>query len=357
MATSDSHVAPLRRRRTLALVPDEARDGKLVVVVIPALNEQETIGAVVRAIPRELPGVSRVDVVIVDDGSSDETGARARAAGADEVIRHARNRGLAAAFTHGVSAALARGADVVVHLDADGQHDPRFMPAVVAPILAGDAEVVIGARPFAEAHSMGAVRRQGNRLGSWLLRRAVHVSVSDFTSGYRAFSREALLAINVVSDYTYTLETLIQAARKRLAVAEVTVPVVSRAVGESRMTRSVVRYVQRAGMQAMRTMLHENPLAIFGRGSLVMLLVAAVATAQFVWGYNRDHGLHLPALLAALLATILAVGLFLSGLIADGINSSRRLGEDALYRIKRLELGPASVDTRELPTGLWRPRG
>src|SRR6266566_3193262 len=162
-----------------------------LAVVLPALNEESTVGQVIAAVPRRLPGIGQVEVILVDDGSTDATVLRALAAGADRIARHARNRGLVAAFSRGITEALHAGADIVV-----------------------------GVRPLAHASDMTLGKRLGNRFGSWVFRRLLKLPVSDFTSGYRALSREALMRLNLVSDYTYTLESLIQAARMRLAVAE-----------------------------------------------------------------------------------------------------------------------------------------
>jgi len=307
-----------------------------LAVVMPALNEEQTVGRVVANVPRRILGVGEVDVIVVDDGSTDATRDVALEAGADRVIAHRRNRGLVACFNHGVALALARGADVVVHLDSDGQHDPALIPAIIGPVLSGDADIVVGVRPLADPGSGTFVRRYGNRLAAWLFRRTFKVHVRDVTSGYRAFSREALLRLNVVSDYTYTLESLIQAARKRLAVAEVAIPARKRTVGESRVTHSVRRYIGATGGQAMRTALHTHPLAVFGRLSLAMLVAAMCSTVWFLTGYAKG-GMHLPALLASVLTVVLSVSFFISGLIADGVNSNRRLLEDVLYRMKCLE--------------------
>src|SRR3954451_19593529 len=188
-----------------------------VAVVMPALNEEETVGVVVAAVPRSIPGVGRVEVIVVNDGSSDETRLRARAAGADAICTDVRSRGLLESFKEGLHEALRRGASIVVTLDADGQHDPAFIPDLVKPILAGQADLVLGVRLLAEAgDQMTVMRRQGNRLGSWVAGRALGLALSDATSGYRAFSRDALLRMNILSDYTYTLDTIIDASRKRL---------------------------------------------------------------------------------------------------------------------------------------------
>jgi hypothetical protein len=195
---------------------------------------------------------------------------------------------------------------------------------------------VVGVRPLAEATEISRVRRHGNQAGSWLFRRFMKLPISDATSGYRAFSRDALLRLNVSSEYTYTLETLIRAARMRLAVTEVVVPARPRSSGESRMTRSVTRYVGHAGGQAFRTMLHTNPLTFFARAALAMLGLSAALTVWFLFGY-QSGGMHLPSLLAAVFTFVLAVGLFVSGLIADGITTNHRLLEEVLYHTRRVE--------------------
>jgi glycosyltransferase involved in cell wall biosynthesis len=337
-----------------------------LVVLIPALNEQETIGRVIRDVPRTLPGVAEVQVLLVDDGSDDLTAHRARAAGVDHIARHPGNRGLAAAFNRGTTEALALGADVVVTLDADGQHDPAAMPRLVRPILDGTADIVVAARPLADPSQGSPVRRIGNRIGSAVARWMLNVPLSDFTSGYRAFSREALLQLHVNSGFTYTLQTLVQAADKRLRLVEIIAPARRRAVGSSRVTNSIVRYIARTGGQALRTMLHANPLRAFGRASGSLALAAAIVTSWFLVSYAAG-GMHLPILLAALLLAILAAALLICGLLADGISSNHRLLEDALHRIKRIEAsqpdGPEkgrrttpSVDLQLPPGGSTRAR-
>jgi glycosyltransferase involved in cell wall biosynthesis len=308
------------------------------------------VGSVIASVPRHIPHVSDVEVIVVDDGSTDGTALVARAAGADRIERHRRPRGLVAAFRTGMDAALGAGADIVVHLDGDGQHDPAYIPRIVAPILLGEADVVVGVRPLGEATEISMVRRRGNQIGSWIFRRLLKLPISDATSGYRGFSRDALLRLSVISEYTYTLETLIRSARQRLAVTEVLVPARPRSNGESRMTRSVARYVGHSGGQAFRTMLHANPLTFFARAAATMLLVSTGLTSWFLLGY-QSGGMHLPALLAAVLTFVLAVGLFVSGLIADGITTSHRMLEEVLYHARRVEYDRRTVGrmTTETP--------
>lgn len=338
MATVES--APLPRGYRHA-----ARAQPKLAVVIPALNEEATIGRVVASVPRQIVGVGLVEVIVVNDGSSDDTHARALAAGADAICVHNRSRGLVEAFKAGVHEALRRGASVVVNLDADGQHDPAFVPSLIAPILGGEADIVVGVRPLASsADEMTTVRRQGNRIGSWVAGRALGLNLSDATSGYRAFSREALLRLDILSDYTYTLETIIDASRKRLTVAEVSVPAHRRAVGESRMTRSVVGYLRRTGAQAAGSLIKRRLPVVFGRLALLSAMFAIALTGLFLWRYQGGGaGRHLPALLASLVSWMVTVGLFVCAMLASGIDASRRMLEDALYAIRRLELGDVDV--------------
>jgi glycosyltransferase involved in cell wall biosynthesis len=338
---------------TPKLIPIAAapgHSGKTLVVVMPALNEQETVAGVINAIPAEIAGINRIHVLVIDDGSTDETRRVAIAAGA-HVVSHPCSRGLANTFRTAMREALRLGADVMVHLDSDGQHDPAAIPQLVAPVMAGRADLVVGVRPLRDATDMTPVRRYGNRIGSAVFRRLLRLDVADFTSGYRAFNREALLQLNTTSDCTHTLETLVQASSKRLVVGQVTVPIRSRAYGESRMTRSVLSYIRRSAGQALRSMLHHSPLALFGSASLGMFTIGGLVTTYFLYAYNQDGGLHLPALLGAILSTVVAIGLFTAGLIADGINANRLLIEEALFRLKTLEADVLHVaDGRESAT-------
>lgn len=309
--------------------------------MIPALNEQETIATVVAAIPRDLPGVDWVKVIVVDDGSRDRTQQHAIEAGADVIVAHARNRGLVAAFTRGVNEAMRQGASIVVHLDADGQHDPADIPAMVAPIVDRDADLTLGVRDLSAANKdqMSSIRRHGNRFGSWICGRLLGAPTSDATSGYRAFSRDTLLELNLTSEHTYTVESLLLASRKRMRMVEVPVSVNPRLVGESRMTHNIFRYVARTGGQAMRATLHQRPLAIFGRIACLFALAGIALAISFVV-MRTDGGSHQAALLLAVMSFLVAAGLVIVGLLADGIATNRRLLEDVLYHLKRVAFEP-----------------
>ena len=196
-----------------------------LVIQIPCFNEQGTLGVTLAALPRQVPGFDVVEWLIIDDGSQDETASVARELGVDHVVRFTRNQGLAAAFMAGLDACLAAGADVIVNTDADNQYDASFIPALTAPILAGKADMVIGARPIDSIEHFSGLKKRLQSLGSWVVRAASNTAVPDAPSGFRALSRKAAMELHVFNEYTYTLETIIQAGQKRLAVMAIPVRV------------------------------------------------------------------------------------------------------------------------------------
>lgn len=329
----------VERRASRRDAPRERPLGRHLVVVIPAFNEEESIASVIEAIPRRFEGIALVEVGVVNDGSKDETVARALAAGADFITSTPTNRGLAAAFNRGATVALGRGADIVVTLDADGQHDASAMASLVAPLVGGDADVAVAARPLRDASQGTPVHRLGNRFGSFVARRVMKVPLTDVTSGYRAFTRDALMQIHVTAGFTYTLETLVQAASKGLRMVEVVSPARKRAFGHSRVTRSIVGYVANTGGQALRTTIHTNPLRFFGQLAGLCAGGAVLSCAWFISAYGSG-GMHLPSLLASVLLALMAVGLVTCGVLADAVCANRRLLEDTLHRVKQMEAGP-----------------
>ena len=194
-----------------------------LIVQVPCLNEEASLPETLRAIPRSIPGIDRVEVLIVDDGSTDRTGEVARAHGADHVVRFTRHKGLAAAFMAGLDASLRLGADIIVNTDADNQYPGHEIPRLIAPILAGEADMVVGDRGVAEVQHFTPTKRLLQRLGSWVVRKVSGTRVGDATSGFRAFTRDAALRINIVSEFTYTLESIIQAGKKKLAIAHLSI--------------------------------------------------------------------------------------------------------------------------------------
>jgi glycosyltransferase involved in cell wall biosynthesis len=309
-----------------------------LVVQIPCLNEAESLPAVLREIPRAVPGVDRVLVLVIDDGSTDGTAQVALAHGADRVVRFPQNRGLAAAFSAGLEAALEMGADVVVNTDGDGQYPADAIPALVRPVLEHRADMVIGDRRPGEVAHFSPLKRLLQRLGNSVVRRVSGTEVSDAASGFRAFSRRAALALNIVSDYTYTMETLLQASAKDLAIASV--PITAREVDRpSRLFRSIPEYLMRVGMGILRIFTMYRPLPVFLRLGALFLGAATLIGLRFIWYWANGHGGgKVQSLIFAAILTMIGVFTLLLALVADLISTNRRLLEEVLLRLRRADL-------------------
>ena len=233
-----------------------------LIIQIPCLNEAETLPATLAELPRSIPGIDIIEVLVVDDGSRDGTADVARAAGVDHVVRLRRNKGLAAAFAAGIDASLKRGADFIVNTDADNQYPGGQIPALLEPLLKGEADIVIGDRNIAEVRHMSWRKRQLQRLGSWVVRQVSSTSVPDTTSGFRAYTRDAALRMTIVSEFSYTLESIIQAGKKRMAIAHVPIETNPR-TRKSRLFDSVFSYIKRSAATIVRIYAMYEPLKIF----------------------------------------------------------------------------------------------
>jgi len=306
-----------------------------LVIQIPAWNEAEHLGETLDALPRRFEGFDEVEVLVIDDGSHDGTADVARAHGAS-VVRLPVHRGLAVAFATGLAEAIARGADVVVNTDADGQYDPDDIPALVRPILDGRAQMVIGDRRVHTIPHFSPVKKVLQRLGSWVVRRISGTEVRDATSGFRAISREAALKLHVFTRFTYTLETILQAGEAGLAVASVpirTSPVVRR---PSRLFRSNLEYVLRSLESIARIVVLYNPLRIFLRLAAVPALAGLALLLRFLYFYLTRHSPagHVQSLILAVILIFLAGQIAVVGVVADLIAVNRRLLEELLVRAR-----------------------
>jgi Glycosyltransferases involved in cell wall biogenesis len=306
-----------------------------LIIQIPAWDEEASLPDTLAALPRSLPGFSEVAILVIDDGSTDRTAEAARAGFADRVVSFTKHRGLAAAFSAGLDESLAMGADVIVNFDADLQYDPADIPALVAPILAGRADLVVGDRGPGKLAHFSPVKRLLQRLGSWMVRQASGLKVHDATSGLRAFTREAARRMNVFSKMTYTLETLIQAGFKDLRVASV--PVRARPVHRaSRLLASPTKYVLIQGANILRITALYKPLKIFsGAAALFLFAGAALALRVLVAHWTGDTRNH--ALAVSLSAVLVVVGVltFLIALLADIVAINREILEDLRLRESR----------------------
>jgi glycosyltransferase involved in cell wall biosynthesis len=309
-----------------------------LVIQIPCLDEEETLPQTLAALPRQIPGIDEIEVLVIDDGSSDRTADVALAHGVHEVVRFPNHQGLARAFAAGLDHALARGADVIVNTDADNQYDGRDIELLVQPILRGEADMVIGDRDPSRLAHFSPMKRVLQRLGSWAVRQLSSTTVPDATSGFRALSRNAALKVNVLSDFTYTLETIIQAGKKQIAVAHV--PVHARATARpSRLFSGASHYVRRSAATLLRMYAFYEPFKFFLLLGSLPMLIATVIGVRFLWDYFTEGGAgHVQSLILAGALIVTGAVTWLFGMLADLVGRNRQLSEEILLRMRRLEL-------------------
>lgn len=303
-----------------------------LIVQIPALNEEETLATAIAAIPRNIPGISSVEVLVIDDGSTDRTVEVAKEAGADHVLRMASHVGLARGFLAGIEECLALGADIIVNTDADNQYCADDIPALIKPVLDRQAQIVVGARPITEIESFSPIKKMLQRLGSWVVRLASGSDIPDAPSGFRAYARDAAARLCVVNTYTYTLETIIQAGRKRIPMTSVPVRV-NTVTRPSRLFRGIRQYVMRSIKTILRVFVIYAPLHFFFTLAALFALPAVAAVGRFLYFYAADGGAgHVQSLVLAGVMLAMATILFAVGIIADLISANRTLLEDIRAR-------------------------
>ena len=307
-----------------------------LIIQIPCLNEAETLPATLADIPRKIDGVDEIEVLVIDDGSTDETSDVATRHGADHIVRFLRPRGLASAFRAGIDTALSLGADIIVNTDGDNQYPSSQIPALIAPILNRRADMVIGDRQVENVDHFSFTKKKLQALGSWVVRQVSGTQVPDTTSGFRAFSRDAAQRLNVVSEFTYTLETIIQAGKKRMAIERI--PITSRITRPSRLISSTSNYVKQSAATIVRIYTMYEPLKIFSYIGAIFLASGLFLSGRylyFVW-IGEGQG-HVQSVVLAVALLIVSFMIFLIGFVADIMASVRRLLEEVLYRQRRLE--------------------
>lgn len=309
-----------------------------LIIQIPCFNEEEALPVTLADLPREMAGFDQVEWLIVDDGSQDRTVDVALSNGVDHVVRLKRNSGLARVFMTGLDACLRLGADVIVNTDADNQYCAADIPKLVAPILAGHADMVVGARPIADIPHFSPVKKLLQKLGSWAVRVASHTEIPDAPSGFRAISRDAALRLNVLSEYTYTIETIIQAGRSGICVESVPIRV-NEDLRPSRLVKSVGSYVRRSLVTIARIFVTYKPMRTFMVPGLVMLGLGGIVGLRYLYFFAIGEGSgHVQSLILLTVLVVIGVQLAVFGLIGELVGNVRKMLEDIQWRTRRLEL-------------------
>ncbi|MEW5871895.1 MAG: glycosyltransferase family 2 protein [Chloroflexota bacterium] len=322
-----------------------------LLIQIPCYNEAQTLPITLQALPRQLDGINTIEYLIIDDGSHDETAQVARQAGAHHLVRLPRHMGLAAGFVAGLEACLKHGADIIVNTDADNQYNAEDIQKLIDPILQGQAEIVIGDRGVASLPTFSPTKRILQRFGSWVVAQASGFEIPDATSGFRSFSREAALRMLVMNDYTYTLETLIQAGARNMAVIHVPVRV-NPQTRPSRLIRSTPAYLLNSARTIVRSYTMYRPLRVFTLASSLLIAAGLILTVRFlIFYFMGQGGGHVQSLILAAILLIIGFQTLLIGLVADVIGFNRIILEELLYRLRRSEVSqhtpPATPPTDE----------
>ena len=308
-----------------------------LIVQIPCFNEEKTLPVTLRDIPRMFRGVDQVEILIIDDGSEDETIEVAKQNGVNHIVRLMNHKGLAESFTAGIDAALRLGADIIVNTDGDNQYRGEDIQKLIDPILSGEAEMVVGDRNVNHIAHFSFAKKRLQTMGSWVVRQLSGTRIPDATSGFRAFSRSAALRLNIVSRYTYTLETVIQAGKKNIALTHVPIRT-NEQLRPSRLFSNMYSYVKRSAATILRIYALYEPLKVFLIIGAIIFSLGLALTIRFLYYYLTNQGMgHIQSLILAAVLMIVGFQVGMIGLLADIIAANRRLIEDVLYRIKKME--------------------
>lgn len=309
-----------------------------LIVQIPCFNEEQTLPQTVADIPREIDGIDTIEILIIDDGSTDRTIEVAKAIGVEHIVRNKRNLGLARSFRKGIEACLVAGADIIVNTDGDNQYDGSEIPRLIEPVANGRADIVIGDRETEKVAHFSKGKKFLQWLGSGIVRKLAGIWVPDTVSGFRAFSREAAIRLNVVSSYSYTIETVIQAGKRDMTVQSIPVKTNPK-TRESRLFKSIPSFITRQVSTIVRMYAMYQPLKVFFYIGAVLSIAGILPILRFLYFFAIGEGSgHLQSLILGGVLVMMGFIAFLAGLVADLISSNRQLLEMTLERVKRLEL-------------------
>ena len=316
-----------------------------LIIQIPCYNEAETLQVALDHLPRQIDGIDTIEVLIINDGSTDATVEVARQWGVTQIVSFKQNKGLARGFMAGIDACLHLGADIIVNTDADDQYCGADIAKLVQPILDGKSDIVIGERPIDQTEHFSKKKKMFQHLGSWVVRLASNSDIPDAPSGFRAYSRDAALRLNVVNEYTYTLETIIQAGWNRTAMTSV--PIRTNAeLRPSRLFKSIWKYMKRSSTVILRAFAMYKPLRFFGYIGAVFFGLGLILGLRFVWIFisTGSGSGHVQSLILCAALLMIGVQSFLTGILADIISGNRKLMEDVQYRVRKMECSKKKED-------------
>jgi glycosyltransferase involved in cell wall biosynthesis len=319
-----------------------------LIVQIPCYNEEKTLPLVVKSIPRKVAGIDRVEILIVDDGSTDKTIEVAKRLGVDHIIRHKRNKGLAKTFYDGLQESLRLGADIIVNTDGDNQYPQGRIPDLIKPILNGTHEIVVGDRQTHTIEHFSPLKKMLQRLGSWLVNTAAGTKIPDAVSGFRAYSRDAAMRTNIVTTFSYCTETIIHAGHNRIAITHIPVKTNPK-TRESRLFKNTRQHIYHSTLTIFRSYTMHKPVKLFLGGGLALFIIGTLPFLRYFWlvfSHGEPVNGHVQSLLVGGILIILAFLTFALGVIADLIAINRKLHEESLYKLRKIEYGGKASDSK-----------
>jgi glycosyltransferase involved in cell wall biosynthesis len=309
-----------------------------LVVQIPCFNEEKTLPLVVHSIPKKIPGVSSIEILVIDDGSSDKTVEVAKKLGVHHIIRHRQNKGLAKSFADGIHYSLMTGADIIVNTDADNQYPQKDIPKLIQPVLDGKADIVVADRQTGKIAHFSPLKKMLQRFGSGVVRELSGTAVPDAVSGFRAYSRDAALEMNIVTDFSYVIETIMSAQSKRLAITSTPI-VTNPPTRPSRLFKNMFEHMRHSGATIIRIYTMYRPLSVFLLVGNLLIYTGILVGIRFAYFYIIGEGMgHIQSIIFGSILVMVGVQVIMTGLVADLIGINRKLLEDILLRLKRAQL-------------------